>query len=237
MAVRKKDGLDLNSQSTVNASKRNYYDEAMDWEVSRTLLIEKSERRAWYIAITLFVLLVFSWIGLFMVLPLKKDVPYMMLVDKLTGTYKPIEEYNPKNLSFNEVMDKYWLARFINSYESYSYYLLREDMRVVELLGMPEVVAPYHKMYTGERARHLEFKNKYRVEVEILSMLVRKDRTATVRIRLTQRDLATDTAVLVKNFISEIRYGYDSLNLTEEQRLINPLGFRVKEYRRVSDLQ
>lgn len=237
MAVRKKDDLDSNSHSSAKVSKKNYYDDAMDWEVSRTLLIEKSERRAWYIAITLFVLLAFSWVGLFMLLPLKKDVPYMMLVDKLTGSYKPIEQYNPKNLSFNEVMDKYWLARFINSYESYSYYLLREDLRVVELLGMPEVVLPYKKMYTGEKARHLEFKNKYRVEVEILSMLVRKDRTATVRLRLTQREIATDTPVLVKNFISEIRYGYDSLNLTDEQRLINPLGFRVKEYRRVSDLQ
>ena len=50
---------------------KDLHDEAMDWEASKTLDREKSERRAWTVAILAGIMTVLSWLAIVLMMPLK----------------------------------------------------------------------------------------------------------------------------------------------------------------------
>lgn len=226
-----------------STQKKSYYDEAIDWEVSRSILLESSERRAWYICVFLLIMLVCSWVGLFFLLPLKKDVPYVVQVDNVSGRTEVSEVYNPKKLNYDAVMDKYWLSNFVTHFERYNYYILRDDFRTVQLMSEKPVWNEFQNLYRGDNALHKLYRDKMRVDVEIISTMLQKfergdkSRGATVRFRINQVDLTSNDNKILQSrvFTVDIKYDYEILSLNERDRLINPLGFRVKSYNAVAD--
>lgn len=209
------------------------YKEAMDFESSVKYMIEQSNKKAWLIAFISVFITIISIIAVCLLTPLKTVEPYVIRVDNITGMVDIISTLNEKEISSNEALDKYFVSKYIKAREGYYYDMLNQDYILVQLLSSNEVSQAYRKIYEGDNARDLKLGNSTQIEVSIISIVLNESngvKTATARINLTNKNknsMAQNTSTQVIT----LSYEYQVAQVDEENRLLNPLGFKVTNYR------
>lgn len=209
------------------------YKEAMDFESSVKYMIEQSNKKAWLIAFISVFITIISIIAVCLLTPLKTVEPYVIRVDNITGMVDIISTLNEKEISSNEALDKYFVSKYIKAREGYYYDMLNQDYILVQLLSSNEVSQAYRKIYEGDNARDLKLGNSTQIEVYIISIVLNESngvKTATARINLTNKNknsMAQNTSTQVIT----LSYEYQVAQVDEENRLLNPLGFKVTNYR------
>jgi len=217
----------------VNKSgKGNTFAEAMTWEASRVHQMERSEQRAWRIAFAAAVLVILSWVAIVLMLPLKETVPYVVRVDSSTGIADIMTTLNSEKVEFDEIMDRYWLARYVRARETYDWYTLAEDYNTVGLLSAPDVGRLYAAQFVGDNSIEKRNANRIRTTVEIVSIVPTPNYTATVRYRTKTAPPDGSSAPVIASHIATIAYTYKRPSaMSGSDRLINPFGFVVLSYR------
>jgi len=206
--------------------------EALDWEASRIHIIEKSEKRAWFIAQLSFVVMACSLAALFFMLPLKESTPYVVRVDNSTGIPDIITAMKDTEISGDDVMDKYWLASYIRARETYDWYSLQNDYNTVGLLSADVVGKEYAKLFTGKKALDQLYGKNIKVNVKIISIVPNGGNTATVRFAKRVKRVDDSGFGNVTKWTATISYKYlTRLKMKESERLVNPFGFKVLSYR------
>ena len=209
------------------------YKEAMDFESSVKYMIEQSNKKAWLITFISVFITIISIIAVCLLTPLKTVEPYVIRVDNVTGMVDIISTLNEKEISSNEALDKYFVSKYIKAREGYYYDMLNQDYILVQLLSSNEVSQAYRKIYEGDNARDLKLGNSTQIEVSIISIVLNESngvKTATARINLTNKNknsMAQNTSTQVIT----LSYEYQVAQVDEENRLLNPLGFKVTNYR------
>lgn len=209
------------------------YKEAMDFESSVKYMIEQSNKKAWLITFISVFITIISIIAVCLLTPLKTVEPYVIRVDNITGMVDIISTLNEKEISSNEALDKYFVSKYIKAREGYYYDMLNQDYILVQLLSSNEVSQAYRKIYEGDNARDLKLGNSTQIEVSIISIVLNESngvKTATARINLTNKNknsMAQNTSTQVIT----LSYEYQVAQVDEENRLLNPLGFKVTNYR------
>lgn len=217
---------------TERAQEADDYDKALDWEASRVLLTEQSERRAWRWASTALCLLVLSWVAIVLMMPLKETVPYVIRVDSATGVPDIVTTMNQKGVAFDEVMDKYWVARYIRARETYDWYSLQEDYETVGMLSSGPVGKEYARLFAGESSLDKLNGAKVRRTVEVLSVVPSGTGTATVRFRTRTAPTDGSSPPSIAGWVATVSYEYRNPSIMQESyRLTNPFGFQVMSYR------
>lgn len=208
------------------------YDKALDWEASRSVMIEKSNTRAWGYVKILGALLVLSWAGMVLMLPLKETIPYVIRVDSATGVPDIVTAMNQKGVGYDEVMDKYWIARYVRARESYDWYTLQADYDATGMMSAPGVAKEYAAQFNGESAIQTKLGNGTRIKTEVLSVVPTGAGIATVRFQRRRGSPDGTQSEEVTSWIATIAYEYRNPSVMKESyRLINPLGFQVTSYR------
>jgi type IV secretion system protein VirB8 len=211
--------------------------DALEWEAQRIFMIEKSERKAWYIAYAAFGVLALSWMAIVLMLPLNREKPYMVRVDNITGAVEIVTTLNDKRVTYDDIIDKYWIAKFVRAREKYDWYTLQNDYKEVGMLSTSEVGKEYAALFDGSDAMHKVYSKQFRVVVDVLSVVPTGNGTATVRIAKTIERLDANPAdgsksKNVKKYIATVGYEYrNPSKISESLRLVNPLGFQAKSYR------
>jgi type IV secretion system protein VirB8 len=216
----------------MNASESHYFQEADTWH-SEIVLKQRSQLKiAYLIGAAALILAALCVIALVIITPLKTVTPYVIEVDKITGEAKVLNQYkgDVQNLTFEEVLSKFWINQYLIARESYSPNIdLEENYNKVRFLSEGKGFDMYAKRF-GEDHPDNPFK-KYgdsRVEIEVKSIsFLRKD-TATIRYELIQTHADRETR---SHWIDIVNYRYVNSPMTEAERLANPLGFKVTEYR------
>jgi type IV secretion system protein VirB8 len=209
------------------------FKKALDWETSRTEQIEKSERTAWMVAKVASVIAILAMAALVLLLPLKESIPYLVRVDKNTGHTDVVTILDSKNVSIDEVTDKYWLAKFVRARESWEWYTAQEDYDNVRLLSSADVGKEYAKLFEGPNALDKQYGQGTVVAVEICSVVPHGNGQASVRFqkKLKRRD-SGDTGAQVTTWVATVGYEYKKISkMSENDRLKNPLGFQAMSYR------
>ncbi len=95
-----------------------YFMEARGWDVKFSQKVKKSEKTAWFVAISASIVALAEAIGISFILPLKTIEPYVITVDKSTGIVDVISKVDTsKNIiteDIQEVIDKYWIHKYID---------------------------------------------------------------------------------------------------------------------------
>lgn len=214
-------------------SEKNVYDEAINWESSRVLTVEKSERRAWRVAFAGVGVAVLAIAAIAMMMPLKESVPYVIRVDNTTGVPDIVTAITDKAVTGDEVMDKYWLAQYVRARETYDWFTLQRDYNTVGLLSSQNVGAGYAQLFEGKDALDKQYGKSVRATVEILSVVPTGKNTGTVRfIKTTKRVDQEGTPGTSTKWVATVAYEYRNTALIKESaRLVNPFGFQVLTYR------
>jgi type IV secretion system protein VirB8 len=215
---------------------------SIDFEISITENFRKSERRAWIVAISAVAIVVLLVIGMIIVLPLKEKVPYLIMADPYTGTSslsKITENFASKQITSNEAINKSNAAHFIIARESYDWDLInRRDWNTVFSMSNSDISTNFKNLFADDNPKNPDklYGRAQTVRVKIKTIVLteykKEVRGATIRFDRLIIDKASARIVGTESGIATMAFEYkNNLSMTEEQRVENPLGFRVTSYR------
>ena len=208
------------------------------WEVDRALMLERSERRAWWVAIAGLVLGLIGIAAVFVQGPLRRVVEIPIVVDRVTGEATIQQRLTVETIPPMEALDKHNLANFVRAREGYSWMFLQRDFDQVARMAVPAVFADYNRQFEGDAAlqKKIGAAEDWRINV-IGVRLAASGRAgnkgeATVTydkvVRLTDRNLPEVTT----RHVASVVFQYQPKVLAKERdRLENPFGFVVTAYR------
>ncbi|MGI8041565.1 virB8 family protein [Campylobacter coli] len=212
---------------------KNEFNTAIDYEASFRYLIDKSNKRAWLIAFVSIFIAIISIVAVVLLTPLKTIEPYVIRVDNTTGMVDILTMLDEKEISSNEALDKYFISQYVKAREGYYYELLNQDYLLTQLMSSEKVANEYRAWYEGENARDQILKNSNEVNVQILSIVLGNSngvKTSTIRAKIITKNLNT-RGLSESTKVITLSYDYILAKASEENRILNPLGFKVTNYR------
>jgi type IV secretion system protein VirB8 len=218
--------------------------QGVSFELTLAERARKSERRAWMVAWSAILMSLILAGGYFLFLPLKEKVPYLVMADPYTGTASVARlsgNFQDRDVTTEEAINKSNVAQFVLSRESYDSGLIgQRNWRTTLSMAGPAVSPAYiglHSESNPERPFRLYGGSKS-VRARILSIVLigggagTRPTGATVRFQRSLYDKGTGRVQPMDSRIATMEFTYNpELRLSEEDRLLNPLGFRVVNYR------
>lgn len=219
-------------------NKNEFFVESIDWETSRIQQIEQSERRAWGVALAACLCVVMLSAAFAVVVLRKEIVPFVVRVDNTTGYTDVVNELDANTVSQDEVLNKYWLSRYIHARETYNWQTLQDDYNAVKLLSIKDAFTEYAIQFEGKEAIDKKYGNNFRATVDIVTIVPHAKNIATVRfVKTIKRTDDVRSQGDKKNYVATVNFEYRSAAvLSEKDRLVNPLGFQVRSYRVDSEM-
>ena len=208
------------------------------WELDRALVLERSERRAWQVAISGLVLGLIGIAAVFVQGPLRRVVEIPIVVDRVTGEATIQQRLSVESIPPMEALDKHNLATFVRAREGYNWMFLQRDFDQVSRMAVPAVFSVYSRLFDGEAALHKRIAATADWRINIVGVRLsatgrsgnRGEATVTYDkvVRLADRNLPEVTT----RHVASIVFRYEPKVLAKERdRIENPFGFVVTAYR------
>lgn len=228
---RSQEGIDAAAESTAVQANRA-------WEIDRALMLERSERCAWGVAIAGAVLGLVGIAAVFVQGPLRRVVEIPIVVDRITGEATIQQRLSVETIPPMEALDKHNLATFVRAREGYSWMFLQRDFDQVARMAVPAVFADYSRQFEGDGALQKRIGAAEAWRINIIGVRLgasarsgnRGEATVTYEkvVRLTDRNLPEVTT----RHVASVVFQYQPKVLAKERdRLENPFGFVVIAYR------
>lgn len=214
------------------APPQNPSQKALDWDEDRVTRARRSALFGWLVAGILAVVCLMMGGALAALAPLKTVEPYVIRVDNTTGVVEVMTALKDAPNTYEEAIDNSFLARYLRARASYSPETLRHDFRVVELMSTPVVASEYGDYMSNANPNSPINVYGRRGEVEVDIQSITEIGTGLSQIRFTKSVKSTQGSTAnLSQWIATIAYKYVNAEMSESDRLINPLGFQVTEYR------
>ena len=226
------------SDESADADESTHHGANRAWEIDRAMMLERSERRAWWVAIAGLMLGLIGIAAVFVQGPLRRVVEIPIVVDRVTGETTVQQRLSVETIPPMEALDKHNLASFVRAREGYSWMFLQRDFDQVARMAVPAVFADYNRQFEGDGAMQKKIGAAEDWRINVIGVrLAASGRAgnkgeATVTydkvVRLTDRNLPEVTT----RHVASIVYQYQPKVLAKERdRLENPFGFVVTAYR------
>jgi type IV secretion system protein VirB8 len=161
----------------------------------------------------------------------KSIEPFVVEIEEKTGIPTVIDQLSLKKYLADEVIQEYFIYSYLRAREGYDYRTYQYDYhKVVRLLSAPSIYNEFRILVSSrnENSPVNLYGRKTRLETKVKSI---QDIEGAKQIRLLVKHLNGNYLVKEEHKIIYLKYEFADLNITLEDRLINPLGFRVLEYR------
>jgi type IV secretion system protein VirB8 len=209
-----------------------YYAQARGWHEDRRARERSSARVAWWVAGAAGLLAALAVAAVLALTPLKRVEPYLVRVDASSGVVDVVPRY-AGGVELPEAVTRLLLAEYVNARERYVAALAEADYERVGAQQGPQLNQAWAALW--DRSNPASPLNVHRdggssdVQVQSVTFLSpgsgAKD-LAQVRFRRTVR--GGEPA----QYLATLKFAYGKPADDDRQRLLNPLGFRVVEYRR-----
>jgi type IV secretion system protein VirB8 len=223
--------MNTNTKSTFDIDK--YLEDAETWE-DEVILGLKNQRNMLFIVTAISLVIgLFSVVAVIALTPLKTVVPFVIEVDKSTGSSKILTIYDGdvKKLSIEEQLSKYFIKKYLVARESFNPNLdLDENYLLVQGLSEGKAFDLYKKRFIEDSDDNIfvKYGSKSTSVGNVTTSFLRSD-TAIVNYSLKIIDLkGTDE---IKNYNDIVTFKYTNVPTTDEERTLNPLGFKITEFR------
>ena len=174
--------------------------------------------------------------------PLKSVEPFVIQVDQKSGITQAVNPLQARDLTANEAVNQYFIVQYCRARETFlgtqdkNYY----NYNLVRILSDPSIFSKYQREIVlsnpespgarlganGERSIHI-------ASIKSLDSKTLQDGTETRRYliiaQISEKGGNGPAKVLQK--IITLEFKYAELVLNTEDRYLNPLGFRVLDYR------
>jgi type IV secretion system protein VirB8 len=217
---------------------------AVSYEITVADLARRSERRAWWVAGSSLVMSLALAGGYYYMLPLKEKVPFLVMADAYSGTAtvaKLTGNFEGQTITASDAINRSNVAQYVMARESYDFAVMGlRDWQLVHVMSSKPVSDAVRARYAGNNPQSpiLLYGKERAIRVKILSITPLEAqpnggfRGASVRIQRSIYDKIKSTTNYLDNQLVTLRFRYDGkLALSEQERILNPLGMEVFEYR------
>lgn len=211
-------------------SLKEYFDKARRFDQDRMVSAERSKRLAWFVAIVASALACVSVSAVVALTPLKTVEPFVIRVDNSTGIVDVISAMSSVAGSYDEEVTKYFAARYVRAREGYVWSEAEENFRTASLMSNAAEQQRFAAAYRGGNPESPQ--NVYgrsatsRIGIKSISLI----NSNVVSVRYT-RTIRRGEYVRTTHWVATITYSYTNAPISSSDRLVNPLGFVVSEYR------
>lgn len=208
---------------------KTYFDNARRWEQDLLLSAHRSRRTAWFIAAGACALAIISVGAVAALAPLKTVEPFVIRVDNATGIIDTVSALTATPARYDEAVTKYFLGRYVRA-------------RGLQLSRSgDELPGDLFALWAGRAG-------PFRGVVPGLKPGESASRPRTVwgRLDSDQGNFAPGRQCGLRSFhegkpkgeetrithwVSTLTFSYANAPMSSADRLVNPLGFQVSEYR------
>lgn len=162
--------------------------------------------------------------------PLKAVEPYVIQVDNDTGMTTVLEPLKEKSLTENEAVTKFFIVKYVVARETYDPQDLNQNYERVRLMSTAEEAGRFDDFIRGSDGPVETFKTTTTRSIRVSSVSFLNKTTAQVRFTANKRQIATNEKQ-ESHWIATLSYRYVNTPMEEGERLDNPLGFQIKNYR------
>lgn len=224
-----------------SAEIESYLADAQRWDQDLIAKAEASRTRAYWVAAGFGGLAALALLAFDAMLPLKSVEPFVIRVDSTTGVTDVVPVYRGQG-DVSEAVTRYLLHNYVVTRERYFYAMAEQDYNLIGAYNSAGLNSTW--MQAWDRANPESPLVKYRdgstvrAQVQAISFIKRADGSrdlAQVRF-LTALKAAGSGAEIIQHWIATIQYAYGVPSKDEQLRALNPLGFRILEYRREPEI-
>jgi type IV secretion system protein VirB8 len=220
-----------------DAALENYLLEAQSWELDRARRAERSAKIAWIVAVVAAVIAVLAVAAVSGLTPLKQPVPVLIRVDSSSGIVDIVPTYEGTT-DIEQVVTRNLLQNYVIARERYFYGTAEADYELVASQNSPRLNQEWAALWaTNNPASPLNvYKDGTSIRTQVRSVTFLKldsgkDKLAQVRFTRSTRAGGTGEEQ-ASHWVSTIEFAYVQPSKDDKMRSLNPLGFRVVEYRR-----
>ncbi len=175
----------------------------------------------------------FSVLVIVRMIPQKTIAPYVIQVDQKTGITQVVDPVTTQQLTANEAINNYFIAQYIRAREGYAASDILRSYETVRLMSEPRRVFPaYSAEIDGNNPNSAptRFGAVGTRQVKFKSTTVLEPQVVQIRVMIEEKKDGMGVSAQYHRIIT-LRFEYSKISLSPEERMINPLGFRVTEYR------
>jgi type IV secretion system protein VirB8 len=213
-----------------------YYASAESWSEDRVRAENRSRRNAWIVAGVAALIALLEAVALIALIPLKREVPYTLLVDKETGYVQALHPLESSKLSADAALTRSFLVQYVIAREAFDADSVQSNYRKVGLwsvgtardqyiasMGSANPTSPLAALPRGAT-----------IDVAVRSISSLNENTAFVRFTTTQTSPGGQQS-LAQDWVATINFRYTDAEMSGTDRLDNPLGFQVTRYRKEAE--
>lgn len=220
-----------------DASLENYLHEAQSWELDRARQAERSTRIAWAVATSAALIAVLAVAAVSGLAPLKEPVPVLIRVDSSNGIVDIVPAYEGTT-DIEQVVTRNLLQNYVIARERYFYGTAEADYELVASQNSPRLNQEWAALWAADNPASplTVYKDGTSIRAQVRSVTFLKlesgkDKLAQVRFTRSTRAGGTGDEQ-TSHWVSTIEFAYVPPSADNKTRSLNPLGFRVVEYRR-----
>ena len=220
-----------------DASLENYLHEAQSWELDRARQAERSTRIAWAVATSAALIAVLAVAAVSGLTPLKEPVPVLIRVDSSSGMVDIVPTYEGTT-DIEQVVTRNLLQNYVIARERYFYGTAEADYELVASQNSPRLNQEWAALWAADNPSSplTVYKDGTSIRAQVRSVTFLKlesgkDKLAQVRFTRSTRAGGTGDEQ-TSHWVSTIEFAYVPPSADNKTRSLNPLGFRVVEYRR-----
>ncbi|MFM7621069.1 MAG: virB8 family protein [Alphaproteobacteria bacterium] len=180
------------------------------------------------------ILLIFTLVSMFSVaisiifvktvMSSKSLEPYVIELEEKSGIATVVDQVSAGYLTGDQAVRRFFINKYIHLASGYDPKTYIQDSDEVRLFSVPGIYAEYRS-----RINPRELGATAKVSVRIKSILFQAQGVAQVRV-VRQIDIPEVSSKTVDEVITLGFYFAPNIQLSTEERLINPLGFQVNQY-------
>ncbi len=209
---------------------KSYFDKARRFDQDRMIQIERSNRIAWSIAIASGIVAGVSVFAIAGLTPLKTVEPFVVRVDNSTGIVDVVSALTSAAGTYDEAVTKYFAAKYVRAREGYVWSEAQENFRTIALLSTQPEQTRFSGLYRGSNPESPQniYGRAATAKIDIASISLINQNVVSVRY---MRTITRGEEVRRTHWVASLTYSYANAPMSSTDRLVNPLGFVVSEYR------
>jgi type IV secretion system protein VirB8 len=194
---------------------------------------QRSRRIAWTIAGVAGAIAVVQAIALAALVPLKQVLPYTITVDRQTGQIQTTPGLSLPQLSESDAVRQAFLAQYVLARETFDLTDYQENYRRTLLWSDGQAAESYRADWDRDNPNGVQARYRASTIVRVIVSEVRLLSPETALIRFeTEQTEGGSASGLRQPWSASVRFSAAGRPLNAQDRLLNPLGFRIEAYRR-----
>ncbi|MGL9731304.1 MAG: virB8 family protein [Wolbachia sp.] len=207
-------------------------DKDVNWSSSRYSTVVAQRNTLLLFTLILLVAISVSILAIFKISTSSTIEPFVIEIEKKSGIVQLVDPVTVKQYSADKVLNNHFIAEYIKAREVFDKYNYNYNYYTkVRLFSSPNVYNEFRNYISSQNMDDLFNLYSGFVKNEFKIRSIQKLYDDTFQVRFAVEFTRKDGSSVKKNKIVIMSYKYASLEMNDQQRYVNPLGFQVTSYR------